>query len=71
MAITTGMLQDYFFNPDGPNSINYGAIGSIVGHEITHGFDSTGHLYDEKGKILYYVNVFSTELRTVNHDSHI
>ena len=50
MKITAGMLQDYYFNPDVPNSINYGALGMIVGHEITHGFDSNGHKFDEKGK---------------------
>ena len=44
------ILEDNFFNPSSPNYLNYGAIGSIVGHEITHGFDAYNHRLDENGE---------------------
>ena len=54
--IPGGILQDYMFHPGVPKYLNYGAIGSIIGHEMSHGFDSSGHEYDEEGK---YVCTFS------------
>ena len=50
--IPGGILQDYIFNPGVPKYLNYGALGMIIGHEMSHGFDSTGHKYDEAGKYL-------------------
>jgi putative endopeptidase len=44
-------LQPPHFDPKGPASVNYGAIGSIIGHENTHSFDDQGALFDSKGKL--------------------
>ncbi|VDL71209.1 unnamed protein product [Nippostrongylus brasiliensis] len=49
IAIAAGILQPPFFNATLPRLLNYGAIGVVVGHEITHGFDDSGASYDEKG----------------------
>ncbi len=50
-AITfpAGILQPPFFYPEGDDAINYGSIGGVIGHEITHGFDNSGRLFDAKG----------------------
>jgi putative endopeptidase len=44
-----GILQPPFFYPDGDDAINYGAIGGVIGHEITHGFDNSGRKFDAEG----------------------
>lgn len=40
-----------FYIPDGPSAVNFGAMGSIIGHEITHAFDIQGRQYDGEGKL--------------------
>ncbi|KHJ98306.1 hypothetical protein OESDEN_01709 [Oesophagostomum dentatum] len=49
IAIMAGMLQPPFFNVSLPRILNYGALGVVAGHEITHGFDDIGASYDELG----------------------
>lgn len=49
MNIPVGILQDVMFNEKYPNYINYGRLGSIVGHEMTHAFDDNGAWYDKNG----------------------
>lgn len=50
ICIPAGILQKPFFDPADDEAHNYGAIGSVIGHEMLHGFDDTGALYDSEGK---------------------
>ncbi len=46
-----GILQPPFFDPAGDDAANYGAIGAVIGHEMTHGFDDEGRLFDKDGNL--------------------
>lgn len=45
------ILQPPFFDPKAPAAANYGAIGSVIGHEVSHTFDSEGSAFDSKGAV--------------------
>jgi putative endopeptidase len=51
IVFPAAILQPPFFNVDADDAINYGAMGVVIGHEITHGFDDQGRQYDAKGNI--------------------
>jgi putative endopeptidase len=51
IVFPAGILQFPFFNPDADDAINYGGIGVVIGHEMTHGFDDQGRQYDAKGNL--------------------
>jgi endothelin-converting enzyme/putative endopeptidase len=46
-----GILQPPFFDKQANDAINYGAIGAVIGHELTHGFDDEGRQFDAKGNL--------------------
>jgi predicted metalloendopeptidase len=51
MNFPAGMLQPPYFDPERPAAMDYGAIGSVIGHEISHSFDDQGALFDQNGKL--------------------
>ena len=46
-----GILQPPFFDPNADDAVNYGAIGAVIGHEMSHGFDDQGRQYDAQGNL--------------------
>ncbi len=51
IVFPAGILQTPFFNEDADDAANYGAIGTVIGHEITHGFDDQGSKFDDVGNL--------------------
>ena len=51
IVFPAAILQPPFFNMDADDAVNYGGIGVVIGHEMTHGFDDQGRKYDEKGNL--------------------
>lgn len=51
IVFPAGILQPPFFFIDGDDAVNYGAIGVVIGHEMTHGFDDQGRMYDKVGNL--------------------
>ena len=51
ICFPAGILQYPFFEPTADDAFNYGAIGVVIGHEMTHGFDDNGRLFDKDGNM--------------------
>ncbi|MHB1435468.1 MAG: M13 family metallopeptidase [Thermoplasmata archaeon] len=51
IVFPAGILQPPFFDVDQDDAVNYGAIGAVIGHEITHGYDDQGRKYDAQGNL--------------------
>ena len=51
IVFPAAILQAPFFDPNADDAVNYGGIGAVIGHEISHGFDDQGSQYDASGKL--------------------
>ncbi|MDQ3097430.1 MAG: M13 family metallopeptidase, partial [Chloroflexota bacterium] len=51
IVFPAGILQPPLFDPDADDAVNYGAIGMVIGHEMTHGFDDSGSKFDWDGNL--------------------
>ena len=52
ICFPAGILQAPYFDPDADDASNYGAIGVVIGHEMTHGFDDQGRNFDQNGNMV-------------------
>jgi predicted metalloendopeptidase len=51
IVFPAGILQPPFFDPQAADALNYGSMGAVIGHELTHGFDDQGRQYDAQGNL--------------------
>lgn len=51
IVFPAGILQPPFFDPKADDAVNYGAVGMVIGHELTHGFDDQGRKFDADGNL--------------------
>ena len=51
IVFPAGILQPPFFDPRADDAVNYGGMGAVIGHELTHGFDDEGRQYDANGNL--------------------
>jgi putative endopeptidase len=51
IVFPAAILQPPFFDPTADDAVNYGAVGAVIGHEISHGFDDEGSQFDAKGNL--------------------
>ncbi|HEY3745652.1 MAG TPA: M13 family metallopeptidase [Gemmatimonadaceae bacterium] len=51
IVFPAGIMQPPFFNPTADDAVNYGGMGAVIGHEMTHGFDDQGAQFDREGNL--------------------
>jgi putative endopeptidase len=51
LTFPAGIMQPPFYDPKADDAVNYGGMGAVIGHEITHGFDDQGRQFDAKGNL--------------------
>ena len=51
IVFPAGILQPPFYDPAADDAVNYGAMGAVIGHEMTHGFDDQGRQFDKDGNL--------------------
>ncbi|MDP3934904.1 MAG: M13 family metallopeptidase [Candidatus Giovannonibacteria bacterium] len=56
IVFPAGIMQPPFFDPKADDAVNYGAIGSVIGHELTHGFDDQGSKFNKNGEMKNWWN---------------
>jgi len=65
IVFTAAIMQPPFFDPAADPAINYGEIGTVIGHEISHGFDDQGRKFDARGKLTDWWTKKDAEAYTV------
>jgi len=66
IVFPAGIMQPPFFDPKADDAFNYGIMGTVIGHELTHGFDDQGCKYDGEGNL----NNWWTEADMTNFKKH-
>jgi predicted metalloendopeptidase len=56
IVVPAGILQPPFFDPNADDAVNFGGIGAVIGHELTHGFDDQGTDYDGDGNLKPWIS---------------
>jgi putative endopeptidase len=67
IVFPAAILQPPFFDPNRDIPMNYGAIGAVIGHEMTHGFDDQGSQYDANGNMVKWW----TDKDSINYSKHL
>lgn len=70
ICFPAGILQPPFFDPTADDAFNYGAIGVVIGHEMTHGFDDQGRHYDKNGNMTDWWQQSDVDNFTVRADKY-
>lgn len=68
ICFPAGILQPPFFDMNADDAFNYGAIGAIIGHEMTHGFDDQGRHYDKDGNMIEWWSATDADAFKVRTD---
>uniref|UniRef100_A0A8I4A4G7 Membrane metalloendopeptidase like 1 n=1 Tax=Callithrix jacchus TaxID=9483 RepID=A0A8I4A4G7_CALJA len=61
IVFPAGILQPPLFSEEQPQALNFGGIGTVIGHEITHGFDNSGRNFDKNGNMMDWWSNFSSQ----------